>query len=487
MNKNILVSFFCLIAINLSAQNTFFRWYPTEKQEYINNINEVSNGCFIISGGQLDTNGLTRNAYLLKIDSLGDKITDNVNSISDPNSIYSVAFFLPNETNIINILNLKKVIINSDVFSLISFEKISTENLGIISHKEFQAPVNQTYSPDGLSITDSLIVLQSLIIDHPSEYYSGTMTTCYNFNFDSLATYRTASTAPIGLVIDTNNRIIKSFTANGRVNIMNLDYNLNIIDSTTLPMQISPYARTSSISSNKYLICEHEGPNNLFAKQHVKIILSTNQDAVIDTVEYWNHPDSILFPGLRINSALINNEIFVTGLYKAKLSEFPYQTTPTYIQITRIDTNMNIIDHHFYGGDAVYYPFKIMATSDGGVIVTGLRYDHTNQSIKRLHPFALKVNNEGVVVAGINDEFNPISHSAIVFPNPGKEVINLTSGIQLNNGIFTLFDIQGRPIIAKKINSTEMQFDASHLVSGTYVWNIMLNNKVMDSGKWVKE
>ena len=97
------------------------------------------------------------------------------------------------------------------------------------------------------------------------------------------------------------------------------------------------------------------------------------------------------------------------------------------------------------------------------------------------------MNNEGVVVAGINDEFNPISHSAIVFPNPGKDVINLTSGIQLNNGIFTLFDIQGRSIITKKINSTEMQFDASHLVSGTYVWKIMLNNKVMDSGKWVKE
>ncbi len=487
MKNRIVFFIFCLIAINSSAQNTFFKWYPTEKQEFINNINEVLNGCYIISGGQLDTNSFTRQAYLLKIDSLGNRIMETVHNENDSNSIYLVAFFLPNETNIINFIKIKENNINSDKFSSMYFEKINTETLDIISFKEFHAPINQSYIPQQICITDSLILTHSVISELLSNSYSGTIVNSYNFNFDSVSTYKTANTVPVGFVLDSSSRTIKSFTANGRVNIMNLNYNLDVIDSTSLPMQISPFANVSSVSTNKYVICEHEGYTSLFPLQHIKVILCRNLDAVIDTVEYWNHPDSILYPGLNVNSAFINNEIFITGLYKSNLSEFPYQTTPSYIQITRIDTNMNIIDHHFYGGDAVYYPFKIMATSDGGAIVTGLRYDHTNPSIKRLHPFALKVNNEGLVVAGIEDEFNPISHSAIVFPNPGKDVLNLTSGIQLNNGVFTLFDMQGRPVIAQKINSTEMQIDASNLASGTYVWQIILNNKIVEKGKWVKK
>jgi hypothetical protein len=185
---------------------------------------------------------------------------------------------------------------------------------------------------------------------------------------------------------------------------------------------------------------------------------------------------------------MVKNKIFVVGNYQFNASEFPFQTTPTYIQITRIDTNMNIIDHHFYGyGDAAYFPFKIIETSDGGALITGMRYDLNTPYIHLYHPFALKLNSEGMVVTGIDEAFNSISHSAIVFPNPGKEVINLTSGIQLNNGVFTLFNLKGQPVITERINATEMQFNASNLASGTYIWQIELNHKIVEKGKWVKE
>jgi hypothetical protein len=152
-----------------------------------------------------------------------------------------------------------------------------------------------------------------------------------------------------------------------------------------------------------------------------------------------------------------------------------------------MDTNLNVINHYFYGGDAVYTPYKILATSDGGALIIGMRYDQTNPSSHLCHPFALKVNSEGMVVTGIDEAFNSISHSAIVFPNPGKEVINLTSGIQLNNGVFTLFNLKGQPVITERINATEMQFNASNLASGTYIWQIELNQKIVEKGKWVKE
>lgn len=481
IKKTVIVVVFSFISMLASGQSAFFKYYPTDKDEYINHINELPNGNFLISGGQTES-GQNRQAYLLLIDSLGNKITENSHPISDTSSIYMVPFFLPNETNTINIFNLKSIETVDGFKSIVSLEKINTESLITFFKKDFYIAINQSYIPERVYITDSVIFLQSSIREHPSLYFSGTIISSYDSNFDSIASYKTQCTMAIGLLIDTIDKKVKNYTSTGIVSVVKLNYDLSIIDSMALATYAPPSALVVPLNNNKHIMT-FMADNELNPKQHIKAVLFSNQDIAIDSAEYWNNPDSLLFPGFRQNTILKGDTLFIVGFYKSIPSQFPYQNEPTYIQITKLDTNMNIISHYFIGGDAVYFPFKIIETLRGGLMITGLRYDHTNPAIQQYHPFALSLISDGTLSI---DEKQSFIHSAMVFPNPGGDQINLVTGVQLRNGTFNLFDINGRMVFQRKITTTEMNLDVPFLVSGSYVWQIVLNNKVMEKGKWLK-
>ena len=150
---------------------------------------------------------------------------------------------------------------------------------------------------------------------------------------------------------------------------------------------------------------------------------------------------------------------------------------------------LEIISTHFYGGDAVYCPCEIIATSDGGSIVTGFSYDYINNLPLyeyELDIFALKVNSEGLIT-DLPDDSPYKAHDAIVYPNPGSEEVIVHSGPQIEGAVFTLFDMQGKVVLSQTIHSTEQHFDTKNLSSGTYPWRITFKNKVIENGKWIKQ
>ena len=151
-----------------------------------------------------------------------------------------------------------------------------------------------------------------------------------------------------------------------------------------------------------------------------------------------------------------------------------------------MDSNLHILDHHFYGGDAVYQPFKILSTSDGGAIVFGHRYDYTIPSVHMYHPFVLKVNSAGLITE-LPEQPQVKAHDAIVYPNPGSEWLNIQSGPQVNGAGFTLYDMQGRHLLNQTINNTQLKLNTAALPSGIYPWQIVFKNKLIESGKWIKE
>ena len=47
--------------------------------------------------------------------------------------------------------------------------------------------------------------------------------------------------------------------------------------------------------------------------------------------------------------------------------------------------------------------------------------------------------------------------------------------------------MNGVHVISKVISSAKTKLNTSFLSSGTYIWQIITRNKVIESGKWVKE
>lgn len=67
-----------------------------------------------------------------------------------------------------------------------------------------------------------------------------------------------------------------------------------------------------------------------------------------------------------------------------------------------------------------------------------------------------------------------------VFPNPTAAVANFRfKGHEINNGLLTVFDQQGRPVCAVRFQGTYCQLDGKQLPSGTYFF------KVEDAGRGV--
>ncbi|HOP14366.1 MAG TPA: T9SS type A sorting domain-containing protein, partial [Lentimicrobium sp.] len=101
-------------------------------------------------------------------------------------------------------------------------------------------------------------------------------------------------------------------------------------------------------------------------------------------------------------------------------------------------------------------------------------------------PFVLKLNSEGLIVNVDNHE-EPIAQEALVLPNPGREFLQVKLAVQHKSAHFQLFDLGGRLVLETDLSRDIKQIGTAQLGSGAYIYRITASNRVIGSGKWVKE
>ena len=72
-----------------------------------------------------------------------------------------------------------------------------------------------------------------------------------------------------------------------------------------------------------------------------------------------------------------------------------------------------------------------------------------------------------------------------IYPNPGTNQLNIKT--KLKNSTFELIDFTGKIIIHKSLNSFTNYINTSNIPSGMYFYRIHNNEKIIESGKWVKQ
>jgi Secretion system C-terminal sorting domain len=88
-------------------------------------------------------------------------------------------------------------------------------------------------------------------------------------------------------------------------------------------------------------------------------------------------------------------------------------------------------------------------------------------------------------VLNSNDSFSIVPN-----PNNGSFVLkNNHPGSNLNNPLFTLFDLNGREIVSLKIDGglPEQQVHLPHIAAGLYFYRISTNEKPVQTGKMIKK
>ena len=86
------------------------------------------------------------------------------------------------------------------------------------------------------------------------------------------------------------------------------------------------------------------------------------------------------------------------------------------------------------------------------------------------------------------DEFMANVYDRIViFPNPSSDKLCIQTDYKIEGSLFTMFDMHGRVLLNQSIENSNQQFDISTLPIGIYPWQIVFKNKMIMSGKLVKE
>ena len=74
---------------------------------------------------------------------------------------------------------------------------------------------------------------------------------------------------------------------------------------------------------------------------------------------------------------------------------------------------------------------------------------------------------------------------AIAYPNPGKDVLNICTG--LRDVWAEVYDTNGRLIHSQALTENVTAIDTTDWDAGVYVWKVMTNGRVVETGKWIKE
>ncbi len=81
------------------------------------------------------------------------------------------------------------------------------------------------------------------------------------------------------------------------------------------------------------------------------------------------------------------------------------------------------------------------------------------------------------------------NESVVIYPNPfnSTTTIEVNDISQLNSVTFRMYDVLGKEMMSRVINQSITSFDTSDLTTGVYFYQVIDNNKTIQSGKLIKK
>ncbi len=159
-----------------------------------------------------------------------------------------------------------------------------------------------------------------------------------------------------------------------------------------------------------------------------------------------------------------------------------YHEKESWINIDILDRNMNIIKEVYYEkkDNMNMELLSYVKTNDNGLLLI-IREKVINDFEKRYFTL-VKFPAEAFV--DIDEAHKYGLHSAIAYPNPGNNVLNIKTSLQ--NASVVVYDIFGKVVYKQDITENITSIPTESWGSGIYLWKVYSEGKEVESGKWVK-
>ena len=158
-------------------------------------------------------------------------------------------------------------------------------------------------------------------------------------------------------------------------------------------------------------------------------------------------------------------------------------SAPSWFYVAKLNDTLGLEFEKYIGGDYYYWLASVVAAKDGGVLLTGMRSE-VNSPPFHSSAYIIKLDSTGCIV-NLPENSKIQIRDAIVYPNPGGE--HLLVRTALKNSIFYLYNLEGQKVITQPLNNHVTLVNTTSLSQGTYLYHIVKDNTVIESGKWIKK
>jgi len=202
------------------------------------------------------------------------------------------------------------------------------------------------------------------------------------------------------------------------------------------------------------------------------IMIERNIDLnTIDSLVFFSS-DTSQMAGITSIDMKTPDSLFFAGAYNSTL-EYIYANFDNWLMVYNINWGTKEINWvKYYGGDAFYYCFHLLATSDGGCLVSAGFHDWRVSSEWDFDLFLLKLDANGHVLSDKSYLPNKETLSFTLYPNPSTDYMRLhfEKGLKLEQLRYSIYDVAGKKHISMSVNfsSNELLINTSGLSAGIY-------------------
>jgi hypothetical protein len=490
----LLVTISLLISnVSLKAQNSFSIIISNPDDQVINQVVENIGGGFVLVGRIYHYETGLPSGYIIEIDSSGKTLQENIIQHDSTKSyiLFNIHFY----NDHYYILGSQESMSNPDTSKLLYMQLNS--DLEIENEKLLDIPINRWVSyMNSIIDSDSNFVITGYTTRLDTNQNGNTIYNDdvyfykLNLNGDSLTSHFYTSWVPIDCSFDLLesrdsskyyafvSHFTEAFGTSGQRLI--LDKNLDSLNIDSIPLGIFDNYSPTYLDQNEILLCGKRLDEN--APYALHVLSMTETGTPIDYGNFKKDPYRD-FPSMYQGISKYHNNIYVGGTSNFDYSNPFFSTLDSWYHLIKINPDISPIWENWYGGDAYYQLYSILATKDGGCLIVGNRYDYEIQNQER-DIYVAKVDSAGLIVWV--QEIQPDKPLFTIFPNPSENQINIR--ITKGEFDFELINPNGQVLINQQVQSQVNTINVESLKSGLYFYRVTDHeNNSIQTGKWIKK
>jgi len=260
-----------------------------------------------------------------------------------------------------------------------------------------------------------------------------------------------------------------------------IDTDLNLVATGPTLSNLFGYPFNAKWLSNGNLFIVNEESSETpgaYRDMQVRIVNQSITTTLKDTVFF--DPANVYTP-VHDGMDFIYEDLIWTCTFNEAIPYYPGNEVYT---VYLFDSEMNMKGMKVFGGDSRWWFFHLMATTDGGCIITGIKREPGGTVNGDYDLCILKFMPEDIITSA-EETSTENDRDVSIYPVPFDQFLTIKSAFK--NLEITLYDFAGNSMLHEMTgNMNHYRINTNRVSKGFYFYKIEKNNAVIQTGKLLK-